>query len=195
MLILVRHGRTALNAQSLLQGHVDAPLDEVGRDQAERVARVVASTAAVSRVISSPLIRARTTASAMSDTVEVDERFIELNYGEYDGLAMGDVPPEVWSAWRANEHFRPPGGESLHDLDRRVHAALADLADEARSRDIVVVSHVSPIKSAVVWALGGDPSMTWRCSLDRASITRIAISARGPSLVSFNETAHLGDVK
>lgn len=195
MLILVRHGRTALNARSALQGHINVPLDEVGHDQALRVAHAVKSTSNVTTIISSPLTRATQTANAFGLPVRIDERFIELNYGEFDGLAMADVPADVWHEWRSNEQFRPPGGESLVDLDRRVHEALSELSEVARTRDVVVVSHVSPIKSAVVWALGGDPSMTWRCSLDRASVTRIGFGANGPTLVSFNETGHLDEMK
>lgn len=194
MLILVRHGRTHANAQALLQGHMDPPLDEVGVDQAHRTAMVLNDLYPNATVISSPLQRARTTAAAISDNVIIDERFIELNYGDYDGLPMTDIPHDVWQKWRTNHHFRPPNGETLAELDERVHVALHDVSERAHDEHVIVVSHVSPIKSAVVWALSGDTSMTWRCMLDRASITRIAVSNRGPSLVGFNDTAHL-DIK
>mgnify|MGYP003343543945 CR=1 FL=1 len=68
---------------------------------------------------------------------------------------------------------------------------LEELVDAARDRTIVVVSHVSPIKAAVSWALGVGVEISWRCRLDQASITRVAIGPGGPSLASFNETAHL----
>ena len=191
MLILVRHGRTHANAQSLLQGHMDPPLDEVGVDQALRTARVLQEMYPNAVVLSSPLQRARATAEAISDKFVIEERFIELDYGDFDGVPMTDIAPEVWTQWRSDHHFRPPNGETLAELDARVHAALHELSERARDEDIIVVSHVSPIKSAVVWALDGDTSMTWRCMLDRASITKIAVSARGPSLVAFNETSHL----
>ncbi|MSO60434.1 MAG: histidine phosphatase family protein [Ilumatobacteraceae bacterium] len=191
MLILVRHGRTIANAQALLQGHVNHPLDEVGIDQARRVARVLNDLYPEARVVSSPLLRAHQTAEAISAAVTIDDRFIELNYGDFDELALTDVSPDIWDQWRSDEHFRPPHGESLHELDIRVHEALRDLSAEARSQDVIVVTHVSPIKSAVTWALGGDASMTWRCALDRASITRLTIGPRGASLAGFNDTAHL----
>jgi len=194
VLILVRHGRTHANAQALLQGHMDPPLDEVGVDQAHRTAQVLNDLYPDATVISSPLQRARTTAAAISDNVIIDERFIELNYGDYDGVPMTDIPHDVWQQWRNDHHFRPPNGETLAELDQRVHTALRDLSERAHDEHVIVVSHVSPIKSAVVWALNGDTSMTWRCMLDRASITRIAVSNRGPSLIGFNDTAHL-DIK
>jgi broad specificity phosphatase PhoE len=68
---------------------------------------------------------------------------------------------------------------------------LEELFAESKERDIVVVSHVSPIKSAITWALGVGPEVTWRCHLDRASICRVSHGARGPSLSGMNETAHL----
>jgi len=194
VLILVRHGRTHANAQALLQGHMDPPLDEVGVDQAHRTAMVLNDLYPDATVISSPLQRARTTAAAISDNVIIDERFIELNYGDYDGVPMTDIPHDIWQQWRNDHHFRPPNGETLAELDQRVHTALRDLSERAHDEHVIVVSHVSPIKSAVVWALNGDTSMTWRCMLDRASITRIAVSNRGPSLIGFNDTAHL-DIK
>ncbi|NDB19038.1 MAG: histidine phosphatase family protein, partial [Actinobacteria bacterium] len=103
-------------------------------------------------MIASPLLRARETASYVTDKVDIDERFIELDYGAWDGLAMADVPQSEWVRWRDDPSFRPPGGESLIELDGRVRPALEDLIEEARRADVVVVSHVSPIKSAITWA-------------------------------------------
>ena len=191
MLILLRHGQTTANAQALLQGRIDLPLDQEGTAQAMRCGVHIRSQYPGARVISSPLQRARQTASAISDEVEVDERFIELDYGDWDGVALRDVDQVKWQEWRNDPYFRPPNGESLVELDHRVRPALEELLAESKDRDIVVVSHVSPIKSAITWALGVGPEVTWRCHLDRASICRIAAGPRGPSLTGMNETAHL----
>ncbi len=191
MLILLRHGQTTANAQALLQGHIDLPLDQEGTGQAIRCGVHIRSHYPNARVVSSPLQRARQTAAAISDDVHIDERFIELNYGDWDGVALHDIDQSQWSQWRNDSHFRPPNGESLVELDQRVRPALEELIAEARDADIVVVSHVSPIKSAITWALGVGPEVTWRCHLDRASICRITAGPRGPALSGFNETAHL----
>lgn len=191
MLIIVRHGRTEANAQGLLLGRLDPPLDAEGRRQA---AAVAATLDGADRIVSSPLARTRETAEVISagtgTPVEVDDRWIELDYGEFDGVAMVDIPPATWSSWRSDPTFCPPGGESLVALSERVRGALDDLATEALDHDIVVVSHVSPIKAAVIWALGVDEEVTWRMFLAPASITRIGVQ-RGPVLQTFNETAHL----
>lgn len=191
MLILLRHGRTAVNAGGRLQGRMNEPLDDAGRMQALAAGRHIRERFGDVQVISSPLVRATATASAISDDVKVDERFIELDYGTWDGMELSQVPAAEWAAWRNDPAFAPPGGESLHQLDDRVRPALAELADRARDAHVVVVSHVSPIKSAVTWALGTGPEQTWRMSLDRASICTVSIGPRGPVLSSFNETGHL----
>lgn len=191
MLIIVRHGRTEANAQGLLLGRLDPPLDVEGRRQA---AAVAATLEGADRIVSSPLARTRETAEVISAStgtpVDIDDRWIELDYGEFDGIALVDIPPATWSSWRGDTSFCPPGGESLVALSKRVRGALDELATEALHRDIVVVSHVSPIKAAVTWALGVDDEVTWRMFLAPASITRIAVN-RGPVLQTFNETAHL----
>jgi broad specificity phosphatase PhoE len=188
VLVLVRHGRTAANAQGLIQGRLDHPLDEVGLAQAAEVAKVLGHP---SRVISSPLRRARETAEALSGEIEIDERWIELDYGEYDGCPVTSVGSEVWARWRDDAAYVPAGGESLTTMAARVVSACESLRDAAAAADIVVVSHVSPIKTAVAWALGAGAEVGWRSHLDQASITRISFGPRGPVLRSFNETGHL----
>ena len=191
MLILLRHGQTTANAQSLLQGRIDLDLDVVGQQQAALCGQFVRQHFPHARIVSSPLVRAQQTALAISPNVVIDERFIELDYGSWDGVAMSAIDPAQWAGWRSNPHFRPPNGESLVELDERVRPALEELREEAMEKHIVIVSHVSPIKSAVTWALGTGPESTWRMHLDRASMCRVAVTARGATLASFNETGHL----
>jgi len=188
VLVLVRHGRTDVNARGLLLGRLDPPLDELGRLQAEQL---VMAMERPDRVISSPLRRARETAEAFGLPVEIDERWIELDYGELDGLPVSTVGVEVWARWRDDPTFVPAGGESLAALGERVISACSSLWEAAADEDIVVVSHVSPIKAAVAFAIGLGAEMGWRSHLDQASITRISIGPRGPLLRSFNETGHL----
>jgi len=188
VLILVRHGRTAANAAGLLQGRRDNPLDDVGLLQAEAVAAAVGP---VDAVVSSPLLRARQTARAFGDAVEPDERFTELDYGEWEARPVADVPLETWMAWRNDPDFRPPGGETLRELGQRVRSGLEDLAVEAAERRVVVVCHVSPIKAAVAWALGVGDDVTWRMWVGPASVSEIGLRGGAPSLRLFNRTDHL----
>lgn len=185
---LCRHGRTTANASGLLLGRADPELDPVGRQQAAAIAAAIPDPAVV---VSSPLARCRATAEAFGLPIRIDERLIELDYGELDLKPISEVPPEVWTAWRSDPDFRPPGGETLNELAVRVAAALEDLAAEATEPDIAVVTHVSPIKAGIAWALGCSVDISWRSFVDQASITDIAIGPNGPSLRSFNRVDHL----
>jgi broad specificity phosphatase PhoE len=196
VIVVVRHGRTDANARGLLLGRADPALDDEGRLQAARLAAALGRLEAA-RVVTSPLARCRQTAEAIAAAsphqvaTDVDDAWIELDYGAFDGLGAGDVPPDTWAAWRADVTWTPEGGESLAALGARVRSACESLAEEARERDVVVVTHVSPVKAAVAWALGVGDEVAWRMWVGPASISRIGVAGSSPSLRSFNEVAHL----
>ncbi len=195
MLVLVRHGETAANAGRLLQGRIDLPLTDRGRRQARTLSGVGRHAALV---VCSPLLRARETAAAMrpdggagGDAVVVDDRWAEIDYGELDGRPVDESWAPLWEHWRRDPEFTPPGGESLAAVGRRVRAACEELAERASTADVVVVTHVSPIKAAVTWALGVPDDVAWRMFCDLASVTRLDVGGRGAVLRSFNEVHHL----
>jgi broad specificity phosphatase PhoE len=147
------------------------------------------------RLISSPLGRARDSAEALGLglPVEVDERWTEVDYGDLDGASLGAVPSETWQRWRSDPDFRPPRGETLAEVGARVRAACDELFAHPGSgargaADVVVVSHVSPIKAAVAWALDAGDDLAWRLHLSTASLTRVAWGVDRPVLRSFNDT-------
>jgi broad specificity phosphatase PhoE len=198
VLILARHGRTTANAQRLLLGRMDLPLDDFGIRQAAAVGTALARThGAPFRIVASPLGRAMETARAIADACGVvgdivaDERWLEVDYGDFDGEPLADVPGEVWQHWRSDTSWTPPNGESLADVGVRVRAACEDLAPEAAAGDVIVVSHVSPIKAAAAWAIATGDQTAWRLFCDVASISRVRFANDQPTLVSWNETAHL----
>jgi broad specificity phosphatase PhoE len=196
VLILLRHGEAVGNAEGLLLGRIDSPLTEHGRRQAARLATYFSSRPAgssVSRVITSPLLRARSTAEALDlgIPIDVDNRWVEVDYGEFDGEKLSEVPARVWRSWREDPAFRPPGGETLEELGVRVRSACDELFGEegkgARAAsDVVVVSHVSPIKAAVGWALGAGDAVAWRLWLATASVTVIGWGQETPVLQRYN---------
>lgn len=193
-LVMVRHGRTPANAAGRLLGRLDVDLDEVGRRQAAAVAAAVRETSGpIAAVVSSPLLRTRRTADAFGLPVTVDERFVELDYGAWDGRSIAEVSEEMWVAWRADPHFRPEHGESLPEVERRVAAGCRDWAERTDEGVVVIVTHVSPLKAAVGWALGAD--VVWQTRVDPGSVTRIDVAAERPTLRSFNETGHLAGIR
>ncbi len=189
MLLLVRHGETAANAAGLLLGRADPPLTDLGCHQAATLARVLPPP---TRLISSPLARARATAAALADVrnveVEIDDRWIELDYGDWDQLPAAAVGAAAWDRWRCDPSFAPPGGESLRQLGARVRAACAPIRAAAAAHDgvVIVVTHVSPIKAALAWALGAPDEVAWRMFVEDASVSRIDITAHGPVVRWFN---------
>ena len=199
MISFVRHGETALNRDGRLQGRVDAELSPRGLEQVARLATRL-STWEIASVYSSPLTRARQTATAIAAVagceVEIDERLIELDYGEWDGLPLSEIRPKRGASQFADPNFAPPGGESLVAVQARVEAFCRDRlergdADKADGR-VIAVSHVSPIKAAVTWALGVDTRATLRMRLSLASITNVGSAPNGGGyLASFNDDAHL----
>jgi broad specificity phosphatase PhoE len=184
VLFLVRHAETAANVAGLLLGRADPPLTELGERQARAIA---AGLPPPSRIISSPLRRARDTAAAFGQPLEIDERWIEMDYGDVDGKPVGSVAAEVWSRWRADPAYVPAGGESLTAVGERVRDACADLSDAAADRDVIVVSHVSPIKAAIAWALGVPDPVAWRMYVADAAVARVQTGPPAPQLMSFNE--------
>ncbi len=190
-LLVVRHGRTDANAAGLLLGRrLDPGLDDVGRAQAAALGRALAGA---QRVISSPLRRARETAAALGRPVEIDERWIEIDYGSSDGTPLADVDDATWRAWRADLDFRLGGGESLAEVALRVREAADELRDDARERDVVVVTHVSPVKAVTAWALGVADDTIWRMYCAPGSITEIGTAGPAPTLRAYNATGHLDE--
>jgi len=188
MLFVLRHGRTAANASGLLLGRLDPDLDELGVRQA---AAAAAALSTVDRVVSSPLLRTRRTAEAFGREVEVDERWIEMDYGEFDGQPVADVPAATWREWRNDLDWAPPGGESHRSLGIRVRSALEDLFEASRTSDIVVVTHVSPVKAALAWTLDVGDEVAWRAFVAPASVMTVGSGPGGPSLRGFNDVSHL----
>lgn len=194
MLILVRHGQTAANARGLLLGRADPPLTETGCRQARALAAALPRAA---RIVSSPLMRARQTSAVLAGAapaatdaagVEVDPRWIEMDYGDLDGRPATALGEQSWRMWRQDPDFVPAGGESVAAVCTRVRQACVDLADDAARGDVIVVSHVSPIKAAVTWALGVGDEVAWRMFLADAAVCRIDTAGPVPLLLAFNDS-------
>lgn len=193
MIVLARHGETPANRRGLILGRADPELTDHGRSQAATMARALAREHPVA-VVSSPLRRARQTAESIASAtglaMEVDERLIEVDWGELEGRPYLGMAPAGLIAAESGSPVAE-GGESLASLRERVAPCCEELLERAGSGLVVAVSHVSPIKAAVAWSLGVEDRVAWRMRLSLASITRIARRGDGLFLVSFNEVGHL----
>ena len=186
MLLLVRHGETLANRRGHLLGRADPPLTSIGWEQANALAAWLPRPDVI---VSSPLLRARQTAGVLGPHVQLDDRWIELDYGPYDEQPAAALAPAVWARWREDAHFTPPGVESHATLASRVAEACEELTAAAGSSVVVVVTHVSPIKAALAWALGVSHRIAWRTFVEDASVSRIDIESTGPVVRWFNRSS------
>jgi probable phosphoglycerate mutase len=157
--ILVRHARTAWNDADRVQGSTDVPLGDAGRDQAARLAAVLAPTLTAPRVVSSPLVRAMDTARAIAAAAGVEASpepgFTQRSYGVWEGMQHADIRaqyPEEHERWRDGLEPRIDGYEHDAALAGRALAALE--RHSAGDGDLVVVSHGSAIRVVIQAALG-----------------------------------------
>ena len=196
--VLLRHGQTAMSVQKRYAGRSDVPLTQAGVQQAAAAAKRLAS-AGLDVIVTSPLQRAAATAAEVAVVTGVpvvtDEGFRETDFGDWDGLTFAEVRqrwPAELAAWLADPAVPPPGGESLADVSTRVTGALRRvLADRPRQR-VLIVSHVTPIKTLVAAALLAPPAALYRMHLDLAALCEIDWYADGPAVLrSFNDTGHL----
>ncbi len=197
--LLLRHGETVMSVERRFAGRSDAPLTENGRRQAAAAATRLAALGGIDMIVTSPLQRARRTAEAVAEAtgapVTVDDGLVETDFGEWDGLTFAEAMarwPEEISAWLGSAEVAPPGGESLATVARRVLAALDRLLAARGPGTLLLVSHVTPIKTLACRAMLAPPATMFRLHLDVGSLCEIQWFADGPALVrSLNDTAHL----
>jgi ribonuclease H / adenosylcobalamin/alpha-ribazole phosphatase len=197
--LLLRHGQTALSAQRRFAGRGDIPLTDLGLEQAAAAAAALARRGGIDLVVTSPLRRTLETARAVADAagvpMSVDEALVETDFGSWEGMTFGEVmarwPHEI-AAWMADPEVAPPGGESFAEVGVRVNAALDRLLSAAAGQTVVVVSHVTPIKSIVCRALLAPAAALFRFHLDVAALSEAVWFGDGPALLrSLNDTEHL----
>ncbi|MFF1699759.1 bifunctional RNase H/acid phosphatase [Streptomyces sp. NPDC058257] len=199
--VLLRHGETALTPQKRFSGSggTDPSLSDVGREQAERAAAAFAARGTIQAVVSSPLKRCQETARAVAARIGLDVRIEdglrETDFGAWEGLTFGEVrerQPQELNAWLASPDAAPPGGESFAAVAERVSAARERLVAEYAGRTVLLVTHVTPIKTLVRLALGAPPESLFRMELSAASVSAVAYYGDGNASVRLlNDTSHL----
>lgn len=196
--LLLRHGQTPLSIEKRFSGTGDPELTETGLAQAAAAAERLRHSAATV-VVSSPLRRALQTASAVAAAlgveVEVEEGLRETDFGDWEGYTFGEVRkrwPAELDAWLASTAVAPPYGESFDATATRVRQARDRVLARHGGKTLVLVSHVTPIKTLLRIALDAPPSALYRMHLDLTALSEVQWFADGPAVVrSMNDTHHV----
>ncbi|MEU8378054.1 bifunctional RNase H/acid phosphatase [Streptosporangium sp. NPDC048865] len=199
-LYLLRHGETPLSVERRFSGLGDPELTPNGVAQAEAAAaRLAAKPYGVQVIVSSPLRRARATAEIVAARagleVLVEEGLRETDFGDWEGHTFTEIQrrwPDELAAWLADPSAAPPGGESFGEAARRVQATGDMLVERYEGRTVLAVSHVTPIKMLLRFALLAPLGALYRMHLDLSALSLIEYYADGPAVVkAFNDTSHL----
>lgn len=195
--ILVRHGQTEFSVQRRYSGRGNPSLTEEGLRQAAAVGRRLSARDDITAVVTSPLSRAKVTAEAVGVPVTVLDDLIETDFGEWEGLTFAEAAaryPELHRSWLSDPSVPTPGGESFDQVHERVARARTRIIDDFAGQTVVVVSHVTPIKTLLRIGLDAGPSLLFRLHLDLASLSIVEFYPDGNASVRLvNDTAHLTD--
>lgn len=197
--LLLRHGQTQLSTQRRYSGRGNPALTDVGHQQAEAAAQYLGPRGGVAAVVTSPLQRAYDTAAkaakALGLDVTVDDDLIETDFGAWEGLTFTEAAerdPDLHRKWLRDTSIAPPDGESFDSVVERVQRVRGRLISEYAGGTVLVVSHVTPIKTVLRIALDAGPGILYRLHLDLASLSIAEFYPDGASSVRLvNETSYL----
>ena len=198
-LLLLRHGQTELSVQRRYSGRGNPALTDLGIRQAGAAAQYLRGKGGIAAVVSSPLKRAYDTASAAAGAlgldVLVDDGLIETDFGEWEGLTFSEAAErdtELHLSWLRDTSVPPPDGESFDAVAARVLGAHQRIIAEYAGQTVLVVSHVTPIKTLLRHALDAGPAILYRLHLDLASLSIAEFYPDGAASVRLvNQTAYL----
>ena len=197
-IIAIRHGETAWNVDTRIQGQLDIPLNTMGRWQASRVAQALAEES-IQAIYASDLLRAWETAGAIAQAtglpLQANEGLRERGFGDFQGKTFAEIEalwPEQSRQWRARHpEWAPPGGESLIALRARIVAAASELASRHLGEQIVLVAH-GGVMDVLYRAATGQPEQAPRSwQLGNAAINRLLWTPEGFTVVGWSDTRHL----
>ena len=197
-IIAVRHGETAWNVDTRIQGHLDIPLNDRGLWQARQLANSLAGEP-VSAVYASDLQRAlataRAVASATGAPLHTEPGLRERCFGALEGKTFAEIEqehPEQALRWRRRDpDYAPAGGESLLALRARVTEAAHRLAAQHPGGLVVLVAHGGPLDVLYRAATGQDIQAPRTWQLANAAINRLLWTPEGLTLVGWADTQHL----
>ena len=200
-ILAIRHGETAWNVDTRIQGQLDVPLNDTGRWQAHRLSLAVAEEG-LAAIYASDLLRAFETAQAVARgsgcAIVADTGLRERGFGVFEGLTFQEVGerwPDEAARWRRRDpDFGPQGGEVLRDFYARSVTTVTRLAAAHTGQTIAVVAHggVMDCLYRAAARLELDAPRSWQ--LGNASINRLLYTPQGFTLVGWSDTNHLEEV-
>lgn len=198
--VLVRHGQTEHSAEKRYSGSSDPALTELGEKQAAAVAQAVAAFGQIDAIVASPAQRTQQTAKVCAEALGIDENqietvdgFREMDFGVFEGLTREEARAgygEEFGAWEASISKAPPEGESVAGAHRRVTRARLKLQDAHEGQTVLVVTHMTPIKSVIRQALESGPDTFKHVFLDLASISVVEFYGDTGVVRCVNDVAH-----
>ena len=197
-IIAVRHGETAWNVDTRIQGHIDIPLNDTGVWQARQLARALAAEP-IAAIYASDLQRAHATAQAVAEATGApllaEPGLRERSFGELQGRTFAQIEaelPEQALRWRKRDpHFAPEGGESLTVLRERIHATTHRLAAQHVGGLVVLVAHGGVLDVLYRLATGQELQAPRTWLLTNTAINRLLWTPYGLTLVGWADTQHL----
>ena len=195
--ILLRHGQTQHSAEQRFSGTSDPELTDTGRDQARRAADALRKFGRIDAVVASPQARAQGTAriaaGALGLDVATEDGLRELDFGDFEGLTREEAvarDAEALETWQSSPNNAPPSGESLTALHRRVSRTREKLQERYEGQTVLVVTHMTPVKSFLRQALGAGPELFKHLFLDLASISVVDYYEDFGVVRCVNDVAH-----
>lgn len=198
--VLVRHGQTEHSAQKRYSGSSDPALTELGEKQAAAVASAVARFGTIDAIVASPAQRAQQTARACAEALGIDaaeietvDGFREMDFGAFEGLTRDEAKekyPDDFGDWEARASVAPPRGESLSSAHRRITRARLKVQEAHEGQTVLVVTHMTPIKSVIRQALESGPDTFKHVFLDLASISVVEFYGEHGVVRCVNDVAH-----
>lgn len=195
--LLLRHGQTDMSVAKQYSGLSDPELNQTGRYQAQRAAEYIGARGGVHAVLSSPLARARETADAVAEALgvdaQVDDGLIEMDFGEWEGKTFAEVrssDPQAHQAFFNDAHSCPPQGECHEAIYERMTGVIDSLVEQYPGQNVVLVSHVTPIKAILRYALKVDATIFRTLHLGLAGLSIVEFFPDGASMVRRVNDAH-----
>ena len=197
-IVAIRHGETAWNVDTRIQGHLDIPLNTTGLWQADQVARALADEP-ITAIYTSDLKRAHATAQAVARStgapLTTHTGLRERSFGHFQGRTFAEIEaelPEDAHRWRKRDpHYAPEGGESLVTLKERIERTVAQLAQQHLGEQVVMVAHGGVLDVLYRLATRQDIQAPRTWQLSNAAINRLLWTPDGLTLVGWADTQHL----